>query len=103
MVNFDYDPVNKVMKVTFIGRMDTLAVQKISEMVQINLTFKENLQEDQIVFNLHDVDYISSSFIRICVGVAKQAGTGKFKIAGCQPFIRKTFTISGLDDLLNIS
>lgn len=103
MVSFDYDPVNKIMTVTFRGRMDTLAVQKISESIQVNLPVTGGIQEDSIVFNLRDVDYISSSFIRICVGVAKQAGQGKFKIVDCQPFIKKTFTISGLNDLLNIS
>jgi anti-anti-sigma factor len=103
MVTFDYNEDNKVMSATFAGRLDTLAVQKLSEVIQVNLPGKDGKSEDKIVFDLHDVDYISSSFIRICVSVAKQAGPGQFSVVHCQPFIKKTFKISGLDDLLNVT
>jgi anti-anti-sigma factor len=59
--------------------------------------------EHPLVFDLRDVNYISSSFIRICVNTAKQIQKGKFSIIHCDPFIKKTFKIAGLDDLLNIS
>ncbi|MCX6276602.1 MAG: STAS domain-containing protein [Bacteroidetes bacterium] len=103
MVTFNYNPDNKVFTVTFVGRMDTLAVQKISEIMQVNLPAKDEKYEEKIVFDLNEVDYISSSFIRICVNVAKQTKSGQFSIAHCQPFIKKTFKISGLDELLNVT
>ena len=103
MVTFDYNPDNKILTAAFAGRLDTLAVQKLSEVIQVNLPGKEGRSEDKIVFDLRDVDYISSSFIRICVSIAKQAGPGQFSIAHCQPFIKKTFKISGLDDRLNVT
>ena len=103
MVTFNYDPQDKVFTATFNGRMDTLAVQKISEIIQINLPVKDGKSNDMIIFDLQNVDYISSSFIRICVSVAKQAGPGQFSITNCQPFIKKTFKISGLDDILNVT
>jgi len=40
----------------------------------------------KIIFDLKDVDYILSSFIRVCVNVAKQAGAGQFSVVHCQPF-----------------
>ncbi|MEI7500040.1 MAG: STAS domain-containing protein [Bacteroidota bacterium] len=103
MVTFNYSAGDKIFTAAFTGRMDTLAVQKISEVIQVNIPVKENKSEDKIIFDLRDVDYISSSFIRICVSVAKQAGPGQFSIAHCQPFIKKTFKISGLDDILNVT
>ncbi len=103
MVTFNYNDEDKVFTATFVGRMDTLAVQRVSEMIQINLPVKDGKSEDKIVFDLRGVDYISSSFIRICVSIAKQAGPGQFSIAHSQPFIKKTFKISGLDDILNVT
>ncbi len=103
MVTFNYNPDDKVLTATFSGRLDTLAVQRVSEVIQVKLPVKDGISEDKIVFDLQDVDFISSSFIRICVSVAKQAGPGQFSIAHCQPFIKKTFKISGLDDILNVT
>ncbi len=103
MVTFNHDAQNKVFTASFNGRMDTLAVQKISEIIQINLPVKDGKSNDMIIFDLQNVDYISSSFIRICVSVAKQARPGQFSIINCQPFIKKTFKISGLDDILHVT
>jgi anti-anti-sigma factor len=103
MVTFNYNPDDKVLTATFSGRLDTIAVMKLSEIIQIKLPMTDGKSEEKIVFDLRDVDYISSSFIRICVNVAKQAAPGNFSIAHCQPFIKKTFKISGLDDILHVS
>ena len=103
MVTFNYTPDDKVLTATFSGRMDTLAVEKLSEIIMVNFPVKGGKSEDKIVFDLREVDYISSSFIRICVIVAKQAGPGQFQISHSQPFIKKTFKISGLDDILNVT
>jgi anti-anti-sigma factor len=103
MVTFNYSPEGKEFTATFAGRLDTMAVQKLSEIVQVNLPASPGSSGDKIIFDLKDVEYISSSFIRICVSIAKQAGTGKFSIVHSQPLIKKTFKISGLDELLNVS
>lgn len=103
MVTFNYSPNEKEFTASFRGRLDTLAVQKLSELIQVNLPSKEQMLNEKVIFNLKDVDYVSSSFIRICVAVAKQAGPGRFSIVHCQPFIKKTFKISGLDEILNVS
>lgn len=103
MVTFIYNDEDKVLTATFVGRLDTQAVQKISEMIDVHLPVKEGKSEFKIVFDLREVEYISSSFIRICVHVAKQTAQGQFSIAHCQPFIKKTFKISGLDEILNVT
>ena len=103
MVTFNYSPDQKEFRATFAGRLDTLAVQKLSEIIQINLPKNEGTSGEKIIFDLKEVDYIASSFIRICVSVAKHAGANQFSIINCQPFIKKTFKISGLDEILNVS
>ena len=103
MVVFNYNTEEKVITVAFTGRMDSLAVVKVVDIIQAEPVMKDWKSDDKIVFNLQEVDYIASSFIRICVSHAKQAGHGRFSIANCQPFVKKTFKISGLDEILNIT
>ena len=50
MVTFNYNEQEKIFTATFAGRLDTLAVQRISEMVHINLPVRDGKTEDTIVF-----------------------------------------------------
>jgi len=103
MVIFNNNTEEKIITAKFTGRMDTIAALKLNEMIQDNLQIKDGKTDMKIIFDLGEVDYIASSFIRICVSTAKQAGAGMFSIVNCQPFIKKTFKISGLDSILNVS
>ena len=103
MLTFHNNAEEKVITLTFTGRMDFLAVAKLIEMIEAEPVMKDWKPENKIVFDLREVDYIASSFIRICVSHAKQAGPGRFSIVNCQPFVKKTFKISGLDEILNIT
>ena len=102
MVAFNYNAGEKVITAVFTGRMDSVAAMKLADIIQNEQVINERKSEEKIVFDLKDVDYIASSFIRICVTQAKQAGKGNFSIVNCQPFVKKTFKISGLDEALNI-
>ena len=103
MLNIQYNAEEKSLTLTFEGRMDTIASLKISEILTTHPLVQAIQPEDRIVFDLAGVDFIASSFIRICISQAKQVGSSRFSIANCQPFIKKTLKISGLDDLLNVS
>ena len=103
MLTFHNNAKEKVITLTFTGRMDFLAVAKLIEIIEAEPVMKDWKPENKIVFDLREVDYIASSFIRICVSHAKQAGPGRFSIVNCQPFVKKTFKISGLDEILNIT
>ena len=103
MVTFDYNIPEKTITVVFHGRMDAVATLKLNEILGAEQDLKDRKPGDRLVFDLKEVDFISSSFIRICVGYAKLAGTGKFSVTHCQPFVRKTIQISGLDEVLNIN
>lgn len=103
MVNFEYNSEEKTIKVVFTGRLDYMAAGELNEIIQSEPIMKNRQPEDSLVFDIGGVDYIASSFIRICVIHAKQSGSNRFSIINCQPFVKKTFKISGLDEILNIS
>ena len=107
-MNFNFNESGNSVTCTFTGRLDTIA----SLSIQDELTEKMNrikgsvdpssLFDGNVVFDMSGVNFIASSFIRICVTSAKQVPKGKFSIVNCDPFLKKTFKIAGLDELLNI-
>jgi len=52
------------------------------------------------VFDLKDVNYVSSAFFRICLGTAKQVRQGNFRITNAQPAVTQLFKIAGMDEFL---
>jgi anti-anti-sigma factor len=82
--------------------MDALATPKLNEILESDPVLLSRNPGNELVFDLTEVDYIASSFIRLCVNYARQSGPGGFAITNCQPFVKKTFKISGLDEILNI-
>lgn len=102
MYTINYNPAGQEISVAFKGRMDTLIVDSFGRQLEAEELMQNRKPGDQVVFDLGEVDYIASSFIRICITHAKLAGPGGFSITNCQPFVKKTFKISGLDEVLNI-
>ena len=103
MVTINYNDEEKLITLSFQGHMDTVATGKATDIIQNEPAMQNIKPDDKVVFDLKDVDYVASSFIRICISHAKMAGSGRFSIANSQPFVKKTFKISGLDDILNIT
>ncbi len=109
MVTIDYREADNNLNFTFSGHLDTNSSTWLSEAVNKELAERkgsDNTEEKanfKITFDLLDVNYISSFFIRICIATAKQALPGNFRIINCDPFIKKTFKIAGLDESLNVS
>jgi anti-anti-sigma factor len=99
----ELDGEKGMVTVAFSGRMDTVASEKVTAGLK-DIPQIANISDDGTLlhFDLSGVEYIASSFVRICVGYAKLAQPGKFSIVNCQPFVKKTFKISGLDGMLNI-
>jgi anti-anti-sigma factor len=108
MVLFDLNTPEKKLSCKFTGRLDTNVCLKMVEGINLKLSEisepgRETIPGYNIVFDLKDVNYIASSFIRICVNTAKKAEKGNFSIINSDPFIKKTFKIAGLDDTLKVS
>lgn len=73
--------------------------------LDVEVEIKEKLENHlnlSVVFDLDNVEYIASAFIRICISSAKAVGEGRFEIINTKPFIMKIFKIAGLDSILNV-
>jgi anti-sigma B factor antagonist len=82
------------------GRLDTLNHSILEN--EMNLLF-EKMQKD-IILDCQDLDYVSSSGLRILLKALNQVKTlhGRFSICNLQPQIIKVFKISGFDHLFEI-
>jgi len=106
MVNFKFEEQSHTLSCIFNGRLDTESSFTISDPVEKTIQDNaDNLPGKvlKVVFDIGGVDYIASSFIRICIRSAKKVGKGNFSIINSSPVIKKTFKIAGLDGELNVS
>lgn len=106
MFQSDYNKTEKVLVCIFDGHIDTnLCLSYSPELQSIidKIKATEASGEFEIIFDLKEVSYIASSFIRICVNAAKQVPQGSFKIMNSNPYIKKTFKVVGLDELLKMN
>jgi len=102
MIDFDYKKTENFLKCTFKGRMGADNAQELSKQIQDKIQ-EISAEGLKVNFDLKDVDYIASSFIRICVITAKHLAAGSFSISKTNPMIKKVFKIAGLDEMLNVS
>jgi len=108
MMDFDFNPEERVLTCIFKGRLDTILSNQLSaELDSKYISLSENedingLLDFSLVFDLKDVSFISSSFIRLCLAGKKRVRDGSFCILNSDPFIKKTFKIAGLDEILNV-
>jgi anti-anti-sigma factor len=108
MVNIDYNPDSRKVTCLFNGRMDTLSSTQVTETVNNYLSgFREASGTGMtlnagIVFDLKEVTFISSYFIRFCIAASKQVPAGNFTVINSNPLIKKTFKITGLDESLHV-
>ncbi|MBR4749786.1 MAG: STAS domain-containing protein [Abditibacteriota bacterium] len=81
---------------TFSGLLNTAACN------EIDADLKEHIENTtgNVVFEMSDVDYIASSFLRMCIFTAKTVGTERFNIINTKKEIYDIFEMSGLDDLI---
>ncbi len=77
------------------GRLDTIVSQNVEP--EINNSIDKG---KKLIFDFSQVDYISSTFLRICLMKYKEFGSENFWIRHPKPDVKKVFMIAGLDRLL---
>ena len=102
MTDFDFNITGNALNCSLKGRLGADNAQELSEKIQGKIDEFKN-DDLKINFDLKEVDYIASSFIRICVATAKQLQEGNFSISNTNPMIKKVFKIAGLDEILNVT
>lgn len=88
---------NGILVCHFKGQMNTSACSDI----EADLMDHVSNYTGKIVFDLNDVPYIASSFLRLCIAVVKKVGSDRFNIVNTIPDVYDIFEVSGLDDLIN--
>ena len=90
---------NGVLECHFSGRLDTLSSQAI------DIELKERLTPEikEIIFDLSNVEYLSSSFLRLCISSLRHTGKERFKVTNVTPTALMVFQIAGLTEILQIS
>lgn len=102
MTDFDFNKTANTLTCSLEGRLGADNAEELSKIIHDKIDEYKN-DDLKIIFNLRDVDYIASSFIRICVATAKQLQKGYFSISNTNPMIIKVFKIAGLDEILNVT
>ena len=106
MINTSYNEKESVLSCFFSGHLGADSSAEITE--TINNKINEVKGSDnppevlKIVFDLKDVEFIASSFIRICIATFKEVGHENYSIINTRPIIKKTFAMAGLADDMNV-
>ena len=64
--------------------------------------FLKNRDHHEVVFDLADVRYMSSAFLRLCLFHCKLTGNENFRIENSSGDLKKIFQIAGFTEMMNI-
>jgi anti-anti-sigma factor len=81
--------------VRFEGRMDTARCAEVATELRLSLA----ASPVPVVFDLAEVDFVSSAFLRLCIYAYQQASVQGFRIVNAGPFVKRVFKIAGLDGM----
>ena len=105
MLNSKYDHEANALTFVFTGHMDSACCAPLAPLIENEL--KKHAEPPasadkplKIAFDLKEVDFISSAFIRICIMTAAALKSGNLILQNASPLIKKTIKISGLENRL---
>lgn len=84
----------------FTGQLNTMEVLKDEPEVGQRL---EQLGERSVAFDLSQVSFVASSFLRLCLKTASMVGCSRFSLRNLKPEVKKVYVICGLDKQMAIS
>lgn len=107
MLESKYDLEANALTFIISGHMDSVRSASLAPLIENELKKHagQPLLADKplkITFDLKDVDFISSAFVRICMVTAAALKSGNLILQNAGPFIKKTIKISGLENYLTI-
>ena len=98
--NLESDATNEPNLIcAFTERLDTVNCLKIED----ELFDKVRESKTPVVFNLQEVDYVASAFLRICLKVAKEVSPENFSVINVHPNVKRVFKIAGFDKQISIT
>ena len=96
--------VDNTLHCQFLGRLDGHVCTEIEQtLLQKVSDFKNNHDNVQLTFDLANVQFISSAFLRICLIYCRSFGKNCFSIVNVSADIHDVFRISGLSKIMNVT
>ena len=86
---------NNMLEVTFPKQLTFIVCEDVEEEL-----FKKVKQVENVLFNLEEVEYISSEFVKLCAKMLKLLGRKNFTLKNVGEFPEFVFQTSGLKKLL---
>ncbi|HRY33328.1 MAG TPA: STAS domain-containing protein [Bacteroidales bacterium] len=80
-------------------RLDTISSQSL----EWEMDMRIKSQHNEVVFDLDKVEFVSSTFLRLCLKLAKILGKEKFSLMNVSPTVMKVFQIANLTELCRIA
>jgi anti-anti-sigma factor len=89
----EFQREDQVLSCRFAGRLGSIECPAVEAQLEGHMA---NLPES-VVFDLEHADFASSSFLRLCLRVAKQLEGGTLSIIHVSPLIKEVFAAAGFD------
>ncbi len=97
------------LMVTFSGRMDTLTCRKIHDRLLAEIIAHISGGDDEepagpaVIFLMDEVNYVASSFLRICSAAVGKLGRQNLEVRNTADPVRKVFQVSGFEQILSLT
>lgn len=106
MEKFIFDKNNNTLNCILSGRQGTDSNESFNTRLRSQigevLESMNNPSELIICFDMENVTFVASAFIRTCITTSRMITDGNFRLMHASPMIKKTFKIAGLDEILNV-
>ena len=79
-----------------VGRVDTITSPELEAAIVLDGV-------EELVFDLSQVDYISSAGLRVLLSAQKKMATKSMKIANAKPAVKEVFDITGFSDIFTFA
>ncbi|MDR2441370.1 MAG: STAS domain-containing protein [Planctomycetaceae bacterium] len=100
----DFTEDNNTLRCIFSGKLDTLTCSNLEDTLNKRIIgFLEKQDVACLIFDLSDVNYISSAFLRLCLCYFKSAGKKNFRIENPNQEVQKVLQIFGFMEIMKIT
>ena len=99
----DFEERGDTIHCVFSGDMNTEVCAEIEEPLNTRIgRFLGERDSGQVIFDLDQVRYVSSAFLRLCLVGGKLAGGRNFSIQNVSSDVGKVFRVAGFTEMMNI-
>lgn len=77
----------------FRGSLDSMTTPQVEQALKEKLGAEKTAR---LVFDMTEVDYVNSTFLRVCLHTQKNWPAGSFQVVKLRPNVKSTFELAGL-------